>query len=326
MKARAAKDRSYFTSSAIPNSFLKLPRRWKERAAVDEFTAGAIQSFGRRSDIFAATPLAALPPMIPLNPSPPELSIIIPAFNEERRLPKTLERIHAYLAARNLRGEIVVVDDGSTDGTVPLIERARQLYPELRLVSNGQNRGKGFSVRHGMLDARGELALFTDADLSAPIDEADKLLAAIREQGFDGAIGSRALDRNLIEVHQSRLRELAGIIFNRIVRWLTGTTFADTQCGFKAFRMSRARPIFERQHVNGFGFDPEILFLAQRYGLRVAEVPVRWAHDPATKVHVVRDSIHMLFDLVAARWREMHGGYERRARARAKAAARMEEP
>ena len=251
-----------------------------------------------------------------MNPSLPELSVIIPAFNEESRLPRTLERIHAYLAARNLRAEILVVDDGSSDGTSALVERARLRFPELRLVSNGQNRGKGFSVRHGMLEARGELALFTDADLSAPIEEADKLLAEILERGYDGAIGSRALDRKLIEVHQAPLRELAGIIFNRIVRVLTGTGFSDTQCGFKAFRMSRARPIFERQHVDGFGFDPEILFLAQRYGLRVAEVPVRWAHDPATKVHVVRDSIRMFLDLLAARWRAMRGGYERRTRPR----------
>jgi dolichyl-phosphate beta-glucosyltransferase len=243
----------------------------------------------------------------------PEISIIIPAFNEERRLPKTLDRIHAYLSARGLRGEIIVVDDGSSDGTPALVENAQRIYPELRLIANGQNRGKGFSVRHGMLEARGEFALFTDADLSAPIEEADRLLAAIRERGYDGAIGSRALDRKLIEVHQSPVREFAGIVFNRIVRMLTSTDFADTQCGFKAFRMSRARPIFERQRVEGFGFDPEILFLAQRYGLRIAEVPVRWAHDPATKVHVVRDSIHMFADLLAARWRAARGRYERRS-------------
>jgi dolichyl-phosphate beta-glucosyltransferase len=252
-----------------------------------------------------------------MNSSLLELSIIIPAFNEERRLPKTLERIHAYLLARGLRGEIIVVDDGSSDGTPAFVESARQMYSELRLISNGRNRGKGFSVRHGMLEARGDLALFTDADLSAPIEEADRLLAAIRERGYDGAIGSRALDRKLIEVHQSPVREAAGIVFNRIVRILTSTDFADTQCGFKAFRMSRARPIFERQRVEGFGFDPEILFLAQRYGLRIAEVPVRWAHDPATKVHVVRDSIHMFADLLAARWRAMRGRYERRALPRA---------
>src|SRR5580692_9086232 len=141
---------------------------------------------------------------------PLELSIIIPAFNEELRLPKTLEQIHAYVSARNLRAEVLVVDDGSTDGTAQFVEKARQEHPEVRLVANGRNRGKGYSVRHGMLEARGEIALFTDADLSTPIEEADKLLAALKEQGYDAAIGSRAVDRSLIQAHQSSTRELAG--------------------------------------------------------------------------------------------------------------------
>src|SRR5579862_7856108 len=135
-----------------------------------------------------------------------ELSIIVPAFNEERRLPKTLEGIHAYLTARSLRGEIIVVDDGSTDGTTKVVESARQKYPEVRLLSNGRNRGKGFSVRHGMMQACGEIALFTDVDLSAPIEEADKLIAKVRDDHWDGAIGSRAMNRALIDVHQSRVR------------------------------------------------------------------------------------------------------------------------
>src|SRR6202040_3298197 len=172
-----------------------------------------------------------------------------------------------------------------------LIESYRARYPALRLISNGRNRGKGFSVRHGMLEARGEIALFTDADLSTPIEEADKLLAALRDEGYDGAIGSRALDRSLIEVHQSVVREQAGIFFNRLVRWIMGIEFSDTQCGFKAFRMERARIIFEQQRVEGFGFDPEILFLAKRHGLRVAEVPVRWSHVSASKVNVAADGI-----------------------------------
>jgi dolichyl-phosphate beta-glucosyltransferase len=239
----------------------------------------------------------------------PALSIIIPAFNEERRLPNTLERIHAHLMARKLDAEVIVIDDGSTDATPRVVSELSGRYLELRLLSNGQNRGKGFSVRHGMLEARGEIALFTDADLSTPIEEADKLLAAIRNDHYDVAIGSRALNRDLIEVHQSSPRELAGIIFNRAVRWMTGMPFADTQCGFKAFRSQRASIVFQQQRVPGFGFDPEILYLAHRHGLRVAEIPVRWAHDPATKVNVLTDSLQMLIDLVGIRWNAFVGNY-----------------
>ena len=237
----------------------------------------------------------------------PELSIIIPAYNEEPRLPRAFERIQAYLAARGHNAEVIVVDDGSTDATARITEEWRARLPQLRLVSSGRNRGKGYSVRHGMLEARGRIALFTDADLSAPIEEADKLLAALGE--VDVAIGSRALDRSLIEVHQARFRELAGICFNWIVRLLTGLAIADTQCGFKAFRRERARIVFEQQRTEGFGFDPEILFLAQRHGLRMAEIPVRWAHDPHTKVNMLRDSVRMFFELLAIRWNWLLGRY-----------------
>jgi dolichyl-phosphate beta-glucosyltransferase len=240
-----------------------------------------------------------------------DLSIIIPAFNEERRLSKTLAAIEAYLAARGLRAEVIVVDDGSTDGTAEFVKNYAAQHPLVRLLSNGRNRGKGFSVRHGMLEARGEIALFTDADLSAPIGEADKLLAAIREDGYDGAIGSRALDRSLIQAHQSPTRELAGIIFNFMVRWITGVPFTDTQCGFKAFRTARARIVFEQQRTEGFGFDPEVLFLARRHGLRIVEIPVRWSHDAASKVHVLADSIGMLGELLIIRWNAWKGLYPR---------------
>lgn len=248
-----------------------------------------------------------------MNPPAPEISIIIPAYNEESRLPRAFERIRSYLTSRGMKAdqvEILVVDDGSSDGTASVVgEWAREL-PGVRLISNGQNRGKGFSVRHGMLEARGRIALFTDADLSAPIEEADKLFAAI-ESGADVAIGSRALNRSLIFVHQSRLRELAGIIFNGFVRALTGLPFADTQCGFKAFRREPCRIIFEQQRIERFGFDPEILSLAKRHALRAVEVPVRWAHDPATKVHVLRDSLMMFGDLFYIRWNWLLGRYPR---------------
>ena len=240
-----------------------------------------------------------------------DLSIVIPAYNEESRLPKTLDCIFTYLKARPDRAEIIVVDDGSSDRTSEIVNAWRQKYSGLRLVSNEGNRGKGFSVRHGMLEARGEIALFTDADLSTPIEEADKLLAALRERGYDAAIGSRALDRSLIEVHQSVLREQAGIFFNRLVRWIMGIEFSDTQCGFKAFRRERSRIIFEQQRVERFGFDPEILFLARRHGLRVAEVPVRWSHDAATKVNVVADGIRMFLELLLIRWNKVQGRYPR---------------
>lgn len=241
----------------------------------------------------------------------PEFSIIIPAYNEEKRLPRALARMQEYFSAPPaslLQVEIIVVDDGSTDGTSRIVEEWSRRIPTLRIVSNGGNRGKGYSVRHGMLEARGRIALFTDADLSSPIEEMPKLLAAI-SAGSDIAIGSRAVDRSLIEVHQSAYRELAGIVFNEFVRLFTGLTLQDTQCGFKAFLRAPSRVIFEQQRIERFGFDPEILFLANRHGLRVAEVPVRWAHDPATKVHVLRDSLLMFGDLVYIRWNWMLGRY-----------------
>lgn len=243
-----------------------------------------------------------------------DLSIVIPAYNEERRLPQTLDSIFTYLQGRPYRAEVIVVDDGSSDGTAELVNAAREKYPGLRLLSNDGNRGKGFSVRHGMLDARGEIALFSDADLSTPIDETGKLLASIQEQGYDAAIGSRAVDRSLIQVHQSMLREQAGIFFNRMVRWIMGIQFSDTQCGFKAFRRERTRIIFEQQRIERFGFDPEILFLAQRNGLRVAEVPVRWSHDAATKVNVATDGIRMFLELLLIRWNAIRGYYPRARR------------
>jgi dolichyl-phosphate beta-glucosyltransferase len=242
------------------------------------------------------------------------LSIVVPAYNEETRLPKTLERIHDYLSSRAFAAEVIVVDDGSSDGTARVVESALANFSELRLISNGSNRGKGFSVRHGMLRARGEIALFTDADLSAPIEEADKLIAAICTQKHDVAIGSRA-SGELIEVHQSILRRMAGKIFNVLVRIGTGVNFGDTQCGFKAFRRESTRILFEQQLITGFGFDPEVLFLARYHGLKVAEVPVRWAHVDGTKVHVFTDSLRMFWDLAKIRWNAFAGAYQYSPRA-----------
>ncbi len=246
-----------------------------------------------------------------MNIAAPEFSIIIPAYNEERRLPETLERIAAYVRMSGRETEILVVDDGSTDRTAAIAESLRTKFPAFRVISNGVNRGKGYSVRRGMLEARGRLVLFTDADLSAPIEEADKLFAAL--ETHDVALGSRALDRGLISVHQSRFREFAGIIFNTIVRLCLRLPFVDTQCGFKAFRREPCRIIFEQQRIERFGFDPELLYLARRHGLRAVEIPVRWGHSPATKVSMFRDSLQMFLDVLIIRWNAIAGRYPRSA-------------
>jgi glycosyltransferase involved in cell wall biosynthesis len=241
----------------------------------------------------------------------PDLSIIIPSYNEESRLPATLERIAEYLSSYGHEAEVLVVDDGSKDGTAAVAEYFRIKIPTLRVVSNGVNRGKGYSVRHGMQEAHGRIALFTDADLSAPIEEASKLIDAL--DIYDVAIGSRAMDRSLISVHESPFREFAGIIFNKIVRSILWLPFVDTQCGFKAFRRERCGIIFEQQTIERFGFDPELLFLARRHGLRAVEIPVRWGHSPATKVSMLHDSIQMFIDVFRIRWNSLRGRYPRKA-------------
>ena len=242
-----------------------------------------------------------------MSPAPPELSLVIPSFNEELRLPTTLTAIGDYIRASGRATEVIVVDDGSRDRTAAVAASYQPVIPGLRVISNLENRGKGFSVRRGMLEARGAIVLFTDADLSAPIEEADKLLAALADH--DVAIGSRAVDRSLIAVHQSRFREVAGIIFNWIVRLTLRLPFVDTQCGFKAFRRERCRVIFEQQRIERFGFDPELLYLARHHGLRAVEIPVRWAHSPATKVSLLRDSVRMFLDVFLIRVNALRGRY-----------------
>jgi len=239
-----------------------------------------------------------------------QLSIIVPSFNEELRLPASLERIAAYIDSANRSAEVLVVDDGSTDRTAEVAASFTKRIRNLRVLRNGQNRGKGYSVRHGMLEARGETILFTDADLSAPIEEADRLLSALQQH--DVAIGSRALDRKLIEVHESPFREFAGIIFNGIVRVVLLLPFVDTQCGFKAFRRERCRIIFEQQRIERFGFDPELLYLARHHGLKAIEIPVRWSHSPATKINMMRDSVLMFVDVFKIRWNALMGRYRKR--------------
>jgi glycosyltransferase involved in cell wall biosynthesis len=237
----------------------------------------------------------------------PFLSIVIPAYNEAGRIAESLEAIHKYIQGKKFLVEIIVVDDGSTDDTVKIASER----PGVRVLRNTGNRGKGYSVRHGVMEARGEFILFSDADLSAPIEEADKLLAAMESSQADAVVGSRALQRELIGAHQSALREWGGRFFNLLVRIFSGLKIYDTQCGFKLFRAQTTRKAFELQRVERFGFDPEVLFLVERLGGKVVEVPVRWNHNPATKVHYLRDSLHMTLDLIVLRWRAVAGHYEK---------------
>ena len=240
----------------------------------------------------------------------PEYSIIIPSYNEELRLPPTLERIAAFLATLDRPAEVLVVDDGSKDKTAAVAESFRGKIPLLRVISNGENRGKGYSVRHGMQEARGRIALFTDADLSAPIEEAGKLFMALEQ--YDLAIGSRAMDRSLITVHESPFREFAGIVFNKIVKLILWLPFVDTQCGFKAFVREPCKILFEQQTIERFGFDPELLYLARHHGLRAVEIPVRWGHSPATKVSMLHDSIQMFLDVFIISWNALCGRYPKK--------------
>jgi glycosyltransferase involved in cell wall biosynthesis len=234
------------------------------------------------------------------------LSIVIPAYNEERRLPETLDRVLNWLNEHRFAfSEVIIVDDGSRDGTAGVVEEYGRTHPSIRLLSNPGNRGKGYAVRHGMLEAAGEWILYTDADLSAPIDEFEKLCAAVAGNGAAVAIGSRALDRTLVEVHQPAFRELSGRLFNLVMRVVTGLPFRDTQCGFKLYRADAARQIFAKQKQDGFSFDVEDLLIAQKLGLRAVEVPVRWANVEGTKVRLSQ-GVQSFLDL--ARIRMDHRG------------------
>jgi dolichyl-phosphate beta-glucosyltransferase len=242
--------------------------------------------------------------------SPPALSIIIPAYNEESRLPPTLQAVRCYLDASPYPdAEIVVVDDGSRDATARVVESLAAQDPRIRLVRNPGNRGKGYSVRHGMLDARGEWILFSDADLSTPIEELGKLLGAAKAQNAQIVIGSRDLDRTLVGVHQTRWRELAGKFFNRVMRAVTWLPFSDTQCGFKLYHRDAARVVFTRQQLEGFGFDVEDLYIARVRGVRAIEVPVRWNNVEGTKVSLLSGARPFL-DLLLIRWYHLAGRYK----------------
>jgi len=234
--------------------------------------------------------------------------VVIPAYNEERRLAGTLTRIQSYLDKAGFGAEILVVDDGSSDSTARL---ALEFLKARRgkVLRNPENRGKGYSVRRGVLEAQGRFVLLTDADLSTPIEEHAKLAAEIRDHDVDVAIGSRALTGSRVEVRQSLVRQTMGKTFNRLIRLMTGLEFHDTQCGFKLMDTDRVRPIFERMVVDRFAFDVEFLFLCERFGLRVREVPVVWRNAPGSTGSLVGDPVNMLADVARVRWRFRRGLY-----------------
>lgn len=237
------------------------------------------------------------------------LSIIIPAFNEEARLPETIRGIEAYFhGKRPVFFEILIVDDGSRDATVQVAESASCSDAAIRVLRNPGNKGKGYSVRHGMLEAKGEWLLFSDADLSTPMAELEKLWAALQRDGSTVAIGSRALDRSLIGVHQPGFRETAGKIFNFVMRVVIGLPISDTQCGFKLFRRDVATRVFAKQTLEGFGFDVEVLFLAKKLGAKISEVPVRWNHAENSRVSAL-NGIQAFMELAQVRWNDLLGRY-----------------
>jgi dolichyl-phosphate beta-glucosyltransferase len=239
-------------------------------------------------------------------------SLVIPAYNESSRIRPTLDEILRYIGEQRWDAEILVVDDGSRDDTAEIVREYARAHPQIQLVQNPGNRGKGFSVRNGMLHARGDICLFSDADLSSPITEAQKLFDAIR-QGADVAIGSRWLRAELQTERQPLYRQAFGRIFNLLLRLVLGLRFKDTQCGFKAFRREAALCIFPLQRIERWGFDPEILFLARKMGLRAVEVPVRWAHSEGTRLHPFRDGLRMFGDVMHIRWNALTGTYSTRA-------------
>lgn len=238
----------------------------------------------------------------------PDISIIIPAYNEESRIGPTLDRIGEYMRASGMDYDIVVVDDGSTDNTRAVVTEAARKINGLRLIGNGVNRGKGYSVKNGFFASGGRLVLFSDADLSTPIEELEKFLTEL-DRGADIVIGSRSLSGSNIIRRQPLYRVLMGKSFNKLVRLLTVSGLVDTQCGFKLFRRESSEPIFKVQRIERFAFDAELLFLAQKKGLRISELPVRWVNSPQSKVDPVKDSLRMALDLVRIRADYLTGKY-----------------
>jgi glycosyltransferase involved in cell wall biosynthesis len=235
---------------------------------------------------------------------------VIPAYNESARIAQTLQRVLACVDRQGWDAEVLVVDDGSEDRTVEIVRGWMERSTRLRLVRNVGNRGKGYSVRNGLLQAAGEVVMFTDADLSAPMEEAERLLAAIQE-GADVAIGSRWMDRTRQTIHQPLYRRFFGRCFNWVTRTVMGLPFKDTQCGFKAFTRAAAQVIFRLQRIERWGFDPEVLFIARKLGYTIREVPVTWGHDERSRMSYLRDGLKMLEEMAAIRGNSLAGRYDK---------------
>lgn len=228
------------------------------------------------------------------------LSVILPAYNEERRIGKTLSEIIAFLKRQSYASEIIVSDDGSADATVNVSEKQLSGFPH-EILRAPENRGKGSAVRAGMMRGRGKYLLFSDADLSTPIEEVTEFIRRL-ENGYDVVLGSRALKESKIEIRQPPMRELMGKTFNKIARLFAFRGIRDSQCGFKLFKQEAARDLFGRQKLNGFSFDAEIIFLAQKLGYRILEAPVRWRNSKLTRVRLLSDSLQMFKEVVGIRW------------------------
>jgi glycosyltransferase involved in cell wall biosynthesis len=235
-------------------------------------------------------------------------SIVIPAYNESQRLGATLEKVLAYVRQQRWDAEIIVVNDGSRDNTAEIVRAFANNDSTVRLVENPGNRGKGYSVRNGILNSHGDIVVFSDADLSSPIEEMPKLLEALAT-GADIAIGSRWLRAELQTQRQSLHRQLFGRVFNLLLRIILGLQFKDTQCGFKAFTRRAAQTILPQQRIERWGFDPEILFLARKFGFRVVEVPVRWGHSGGTRINPLVDGARMFQEMFRIRWYDLTGKY-----------------
>jgi glycosyltransferase involved in cell wall biosynthesis len=240
----------------------------------------------------------------------PNYSIVIPAYNESRRILATLEAVVACIREKKWFAEVVVVNDGSRDKTAQLVRDFAKTAPEVHLLENDGNHGKGYSVRHGLLHSHGEIVMFTDADLSSPLEEAERLFQAIAE-GADIAIGSRWLETSRQTIRQPFYRRFFGRCFNLVTKAVMALPFADTQCGFKAFTRKAAQTCFQLQTIERWGFDPEILFIALKRGFKIKEVPVSWAHDERTQISYLRDGLRMLQDLALVRWNALVGRYSR---------------
>jgi dolichyl-phosphate beta-glucosyltransferase len=239
----------------------------------------------------------------------PDLSVIIPAYNEESRIGPTVRDIVGFCRAGRRAFEVILVDDGSRDGTTAVARVLSEAFPELRVIRLAANHGKGYAVRTGVVNAIGRLVLFADADGATPIGEIERLESAL-ESGVDIAVGSRALRDTDVQVQAKLYRHLMGRTFHLLVEWLADGGVKDTQCGFKLFRSTVAQDLFSRMRMNGFSFDVEVLVMARRKGYRVAEIPVNWTHRPGSKVRLTLDSLQMAADLVRIRAHCLRGEYE----------------